>query len=221
MVATLRDGLWVHPSWLARAMSGYTSCFWAPWYRTRYKDWARPGGEPDWTMFRIAHTRMLNELRSERLTAGDTVLQEGQGAFRIRRPSGLTISGQPDLIAIAGQKATVYEAKSGRRSPVNPIQVLIYMHCLRISNRGLRDFEISGEIRYDDGDPPIVIPAADALGEFESHFEYFMRMLEDPRSPDRVPSVGECRFCNIASPDCPDRMEGEVRDSPSQLEDPF
>lgn len=45
------------------------------------------------------------------------------------------------------------------------------------------------------------------MGEFETHFDYFMRLLESNVVPDRVPSAGECRFCNIGRPDCDDRID--------------
>lgn len=176
-------------------------------------DGSRPPDETDWTMNTIAHTRLLNEIRAERRAAGDTVLQEGQGSFRLRRPSGLVISGQPDLIALSDGSATVYEAKTGRRRGQDRIQVMIYMHCLRQTNRALHSVSIRGEIRYGDGGGPLRIESDAVLGEFESHFDYFMRLFESEKPPERVPSAMECGWCNIAPPDCPDRLDAPTDDT--------
>lgn len=183
------------------------ACTWAPWFRTRYKNWDKP---PDDSSFldtwRAAHSRMVVELAKELRARGLTVLQEDQGSFRVRGKSGLVITGRPDIVALDGDAVFVYDAKSGQPSDKDRQQVLIYMYCLALGNPAFKDKAIYGRIRYESGREVEFTPER-ARGEFRDHFRYFMGLLDSDDEPVRVPSSWECRFCNIGHGDCPERID--------------
>ena len=204
-MGTLRDGKFVSPSWAAGLMAG-KACTWAPWFWTRNKSWDRPpdDGTSSLDTWRAAHSRLVIELATELRARGLTILQEDQGSFRIKGPTGLVISGRPDIIAINGDDIYVYDAKTGQPRDSDRQQVLIYVYCL-----GLTTFKgktIHGRIRYQTGEESQLEPDR-VTSEFRDHFKFFMRLMDSDNEPPRVPSSWECRFCNIGHGDCPERID--------------
>lgn len=205
-MAELRDSPYVWVTWLASLMSGDASCEWAPWFRTHHTRWDQPPSDFDEVTYKMNHTRLLREVRHELTTASHQLLIEGQGQFYYRRGSGLTLSGKPDMVAIdqAG-RGTVYDAKTGRPKASDRIQAMIYMHCLPQSHPQFSGLDLAGELVY--RDHRVKIPASAINSEFVDNFNYFLDILDSGTPPVKVPSPMECRYCNIAKSECPERVE--------------
>lgn len=187
-------------------MAGDTSCYWAPWFRSNYKDWDRAPDDFDLSNYQIAHSRLLSELRGELKGSCDLLTQEQQNAFYWKRSSGLTVGGTPDLVAVDGSAACVYDAKTGRPRVSDKFQVMLYMRCLPEAKPEFQGKTMRGRLVYEDRHT-VEISDMEIVGEFESHLTYFLNLLDTDVPADKVPSVAECRFCNIGKRDCPDRME--------------
>ena len=69
-----------------------------------------------------------------------------------------------------------------------------------------------GVVVYADGSEKRI--SADSVDDaFISRVAEFMRKMTSDMPPRRVPSLAECRFCELTSADCPDRVEPEDADS--------
>jgi hypothetical protein len=53
---------------------------------------------------------------------------------------------------------------------------------------------------------PVVIPATAIDASFISNFDYFVDVIANGPA-HKAPSHCECRFCDISSADCPERVE--------------
>jgi len=82
---------------------------------------------------------------------------------------------------------------------------MIYMHCLPAKHLRLAGKTMSGQVVYTDH--RVDVPT-DAVGsEFAEQFDYFLDILDSDEPALKVPSRQECRYCNIAKSDCPERIE--------------
>ena len=63
---------------------------------------------------------------------------------------------------------------------------------------------------YPDGN--VQIPVSGLDQRFIDRLGALIRRLADETPARRVPSISECRFCDITAEDCPERVEDEVRE---------
>ena len=68
----------------------------------------------------------------------------------------------------------------------------------RDTTRGLRRLQ-----RFKVGIPPEAVDP-----KFIEALEYFLGVIAGPEPAFKVPSRHECRFCDIARTECPERIEG-------------
>lgn len=205
-MAVRRDGTYVWATWLSRLMAGDVSCEWGTWFKSHFKDYAKAPGDFDLAAWTVKHTRLLRELRLERQAAGERVLIEGQTQFYHERPAtGLVLSGKPDLLSVSGGTVVVYDAKTGQQRSSDAVQVMIYMFCIPRSNPDYQSRTFKGMVVY--GDQRVEIPPAAINEEFERNMNYFLDILDAEDQPMKVPSPSECRFCDIASTECVERLE--------------
>ncbi len=211
MTAKPRDGRFVWVTWLSKLMAGEVSCEWASWFRTNYQDWDRPPSDFDLAGWTLAHTRLLHELRGRLTGRFETLLVERQAQFRYEVPSGLVLSGIPDLVGLSADGGTVYEVKTGRPRTSDGVQARIYMYCLPRAHPACAGRRLSGRVVYLDGHET-QIPPEEAEGEFVDHLEYWLKILDSNDPPERLPSEAKCGYCNIGHLDCPDRIAPALLD---------
>jgi len=200
-----RDGRFVWVTWLSGIMSGERSCVWGPWFRTNYTDYAKVPSDFNEAQWMLDHTRLLTDLVGEREKLGEQVQIQGQNRFRYEHPPGLVVAGMPDLVGIAGRRATVYDAKTGQPHPSHQIQVMLYMYFLPQCMAAYRGMQLEGCVVY--GDHRLPIPASAINNAFAENVFRFLDMLDADAPARRVSSEMECGFCDITSADCPERME--------------
>ena len=150
------------------------------------------------------HTSLLNQQRQRWEQQGYTVLTEGQNSFNLRGSSAV-LAGKPDLIARRRDEVIVIDAKTGHPSPAHAAQVLIYMYALPRALERYKGLSIAGQVAYPDH--VVDIPADAVDGTFVESLGGFMRRLASEMPARRVPSPGECRFCEITPEDCPERAD--------------
>ena len=202
-----RESPYVWATWLARLLAGEASCEWAAWFRAHYQDWAKPESDFNQAQWMLDHTALVNQERESREKLGYTVFTEGQNAFRLRGKFA-TLAGKPDLIAVKNSDAVIIDAKTGKPSPSHTVQVLTYMYAVPKSLEQYRGVEFRGHVVYPDSQ--VGIPVSTVDEKFTENLAALIRRLASETPARRVPSAGECRFCDITKADCPERMEGIV-----------
>ena len=199
-------GPYVWVTWLPRLLAGESSCEWASWFKAQHEgdSWARMPSDFDQAGWLMNHTALLNQQRQKWEQQGYNVLTEGQNSFNLRGSSAV-LPGNPDLVARRRDEITVIDAKTGRPSPAHATQVLIYMYAIPRALERYRGLTISGQVAYPDH--VVDVPADAVDGRFVENLGSLMRRLASETPARRVPSSGECRFCEITPADCPERVE--------------
>ena len=211
-----RDGPFVWVTWLSKLMAGEVRCQWSPWFRTHYTEYTRAPSDFQLATWTAEHTQLLDELSKKRSANNETIYTEDQNKFRVRRSSGLVISGKPDLIAIdKSSHCIVYDAKTGNPKQSDIIQVMLYMMFLPFSAL-YRGKELGGCVVYKDGSSSD-IPVNTIDEAFQKNVTYFLDILASSDPPKRLPGSTECRFCDITDEDCQDRRAiGQIDIVPGQ-----
>lgn len=57
---------------------------------------------------------------------------------------------------------------------------------------------------------PVPVPAESLTDRFVQDLGSLIRRLADERPVNRIPSLMECRFCDISAKVCPERMEHDA-----------
>ena len=204
-----RESPYMWTTWLARLLAGEASCEWASWFRSHHQDWAKPPTDFDQAQWMLNHTALVNQARESREKLGYTVYTEAQNAFRLRGRAA-TLAGKPDLIAVKGQDVVIIDAKTGKPGPAHSAQVMIYQYAVPRALDRYRGMEFRGHVIYPDAN--VQIPASGIDGKFVERLGALIRRLAAETPARRVPSGSECRFCDITSEDCPDRIDDEIRE---------
>ena len=61
-----RDFPYILATWLSRLLAGESSCEWAAWFRSHYRDWAKPPSDFDQAGWMLEHTALVNKERESR-----------------------------------------------------------------------------------------------------------------------------------------------------------
>ena len=202
-----RENPYIWVTWLAKLLAGESSCEWSAWFRAHYQDWAKPPSDFNQPQWMLDHTALVNQARESREALGYTVFTENQNTFRLRGRSA-TVAGKPDLIAVKGGDAVIIDAKTGKPGPAHSAQVLTYMYAVPKALEQYRGMEFRGHVIYPDGN--VQIPASGIDRKFVERLGALIRRLASETPARRVPSGGECRFCDITAEDCPERVEREA-----------
>ena len=208
-MTTPRSGPYIWVAWLSRLMVGERSCEWASWFKAHYKNYARVPSTFDSAAWQMRHTALLNEvrIRLERDT-NTAVFTEGQNHFNLRGSSGTMLSGRPDLVALrAENEGRIYDIKTGQPKASDHVQVMIYMYALPHAFKQYREIAFDGMVVYEDHEAPVPSSATDEA--FKDNLAALIRRIAADAQARRVPSVLDCRFCDITVADCPERIEKE------------
>lgn len=202
---TLRSEPYIWATWLTRLLVGEESCEWGAWFKAHYQHYDKVPDTFDQTKWQMAHTALLGEVR-ESLEPEYAVFLERQNSFRLpSRESGIVLGGKPDLIAIKGDHGLICDAKTGKPKTSDHIQVMVYMWAVPLALRQFHTMKFDGKVIYLDHEVPIPSSAIDDL--FVGNLAKLIRRIGAETPLPKVPSVGECRFCQIASTVCPERIE--------------
>ena len=200
----IKKSIWV--TWVAKLMAGESLCSWSAWFKTHYSNYEKVPSKCEFIRYRLDHSRMINELRKERLARSEKVFVEEANRFSLEIKPNLTLDGKPDLIALAEDKATVYECKSAAEKDSYQIQLMIYLYSLPRCFDRYKSLKLGGCLLYCPG-TRIEIPQSMADETFADHLNYWLEILGSDIPPAKAPSENECLFCNITKSDCPERVE--------------
>ena len=195
--------VWV--TWVAKLMVGESLCPWSVWFKTHFI-YEKVPSRDKFIKYRLDHSRMVNELRKERLAMGEKVFVEEANRLSLEVKPNLILDGKPDLIALCEDKATVYECKSGGQKDSDQIQLMIYLHCLPRCLDQYKNMKLGGCLLYYPN-TRIEIPQSKIDESFIDHLKYWLEIVGADIPPAKAPSKNECLFCNIAKANCPERVE--------------
>ena len=207
-----RTSPYLYVTWIPRYLTGEKSCLWAAWFKANHQGYAKVPSDFDSAKWNMDHTDLMNTLVDSLEEQGSQVFIENQNSFKVESPrSGVVISGKPDVIAVLSDgKTVVYDAKTGQESASHVAQVQLYMYLLpKAQGASWRGVKFEGVVVYADGREVLV--SADSVDDaFVSRVTEFIRKMTSPMPARRVPSLPECRFCELTSADCPDRIEPDA-----------
>ena len=204
-----RNSPYIWVTWLTKLLVGENSCEWAAWFRAHHETWSyeKVPSAFDATTWQLNHTALLNRIRGQLEAQGQTVFTENQNSFHLRG-NVATLGGKPDLIAVDGNKGTIYDAKTGKSSPSHHIQVMAYMYAVPRALGQYRGVTFEGNVVYQDQE--VTIPES-AVGEpFIENLSQLIRRVANSMPARKVPSPMECGFCNLTKADCPERAAGDM-----------
>ena len=198
----------IRGTWLARLLAGDGDCEWSVWFKAHHAGSGRiraASGEFDRARWVLDHTALLRECRDDWVEQGCEVFVERQNRFRLQGKAA-TLAGQPDLVAVGEDAATVIDVKTGQRRDSHVAQVMVYMYAAPQALGHCRGLPVRGQVVYPDG--VVDVPASAVDDRFFEELRGLILRLASEVPPRRAPSPSECRFCDISRQDCPDRMAG-------------
>ncbi len=84
------------------------------------------------------------------------------------------------------------------------MQVLVYMLTLPLATTHCKGLTLEGRITYKDS--AVEIPSSKIDDELRKLLKKKIHLVGGVEEPRKVPSWGECRFCDISKADCPERI---------------
>ena len=210
MAELRQDGPYIWVTWLTKLLVGQNSCEWAAWFSAQHEGWSWekvPSGF-DAVGWQITHTARINEFRDSLEALGQTVFTEGQNSFTLRGRTA-ALGGKPDLIARSGGTGTIFDIKTGRPSPADSVQVMVYMYAAPRALGQYRGITFDGKVVYNDHE--VSIPSSAVDETFINNLSDLLQRISTSAPARKVPSPMECGFCNITKSDCPERAAGEER----------
>ena len=204
-----RNGTYVWITWLSKVMAGEQNCIWASWFKSHFKEYEKVPSDFDRVKWTMEHTRRVHQLHAERESAGEQAFLEGDNEIRYEWQGGLLVAGKPDLVTISAQGTTVYDVKTGKARMSDQVQVMLYMYLLPLGSQRYSGAKPSGCVVY--GDRRVQLPTGVIDDAFIKNFNHFLGVIGSNRPAVKVPSTYECRFCEIAKSECPERIEQASR----------
>lgn len=203
-----RDFPYLYVTWLSSLLSGDRSCEWSVWFKAHYQDFDKVPRDFDSARWNQEHTALLNRKRVELEELGHEVYVEAQNKFNLRG-SAATLGGKADLVGISDDMVdpwcTVYDAKTGRPKDSDIAQVQIYMWALPLAVPRFKGLEFNGCLVYATHEEHI--PASTITSAFIGRVSALIKRLASPDPARKIPAAGECRWCEITSGDCPERID--------------
>ncbi len=209
-MASRRRTPYVWASWITKLLAGENQCTWAAWFRAhhRYEKLPRDADLAAWT---VEHGEMVSKCSRSLTADGYEAFREEQNSFKLVGRSGAVLSGKPDLVAVQGSEVRVIDCKTGTPRHSDQLQVMLYLYTLPLADATYRDKAAQGEVVYRGDAVTISSNAID--GTFMELLAGTLRLVTAEEPPARVPSYGECRFCDISKKDCPVRVDTPPREA--------
>ena len=195
--------VWI--TWLAKLMADDLQCHWSAWFRSHYT-YEKLSNNFDSARWSARHRGLLNQRVASLEEEGFAVYVEGENWFEVRgQQHTIRVAGKPDIVAIRGTHAWVEDCKTGKSKNTDLYQVLLYMLLVPLSVERCRGLELEGRLVYTDS--IIDVAANQVNAEFKVQLREAIALLSSTTPARKVPSFQECRFCNIPSQCCQERLE--------------
>ena len=201
-----REYAYIWATWLPRLLTGENSCEWAVWFKAHHRDWVRQPSDFDQAQWLLDHTALVNERIGNWEVGGYDVDVERQNSFALHGRTA-TLAGRPDIIARREDNGVIVDAKTGHESPSHIVQVMIYLYAVPKAIERYRNVKLRGQVTY--RDHTVRVEADDVDNQFVKNLGALIRRIAANEPARRVPSLQECRFCDITAADCPVRVDAD------------
>ena len=192
---TRRSKPYVHPSWLAKSVSGDRQCLLASYIQANYKVPAKPNNDFDLEKYKLKHQQTLVSYVGALHSIGYEVYAEAANSFSYKTKTGATISAQPDIVAMRDDVPVIVDIKTGKPKATDIAQVKLYMAMSpSINLHGINTIP-NGRLVY--GMDELDIDASEVTTEFKQQVAQVMSALTISDIPDPTPSLCECRWCPV------------------------
>jgi hypothetical protein len=185
-------------------MAADKHCEWSAWFRARFRGYDKVPSDFDLAAWKAAHGEMVRGRAEELRGEGFSVFVEEQNKFSLPGKAA-TLGGVPDLVAVRDGQGLVVDCKSGRQRDSDSFQVLTYMLVLPVTHEACRGMNLAGEVQYRDS--RLRIEPEQLTDELRRLIRATIERVGGEAPLPRVPSLGECRFCDLTAADCPERMD--------------
>ncbi len=203
-----RSSSYIWVTWITGLLAADKHCEWAAWFRAHYQGYAKVPSDFDLAAWKAAHGDMVRKRAEELRAAGYGVYVEDQNKFSLKGRAA-TLGGVADLVAVREGDGLVIDCKSGQRRDSDAFQVLTYMLALPLTHQACRGVRLGGEVQYRDS--RLAIAPEKLTGELKGLILRTIESVGGEAPLPRVPSLSECRFCDITAADCPERIEEAQR----------
>jgi hypothetical protein len=200
-----RASPYVWTTWLSKLLVGDQACEWATWFKANHLNFEKVPCAFDATGWRLAHTALLDRKYRQLIEANHSVSIEGQNKFSLKG-SCATLGGKPDLIGLNGS-GTICDVKTGQPKPSDHAQVMIYMWAVPRALPKYQGQRFDGLVVYPDHEVRIPAEAVDTV--FVDNLAGLIKRVSADTPARRVPSAGECKFCDLTAKDCLEKVEAE------------
>jgi len=199
-------------------MAGENQCYWASWFKANYEYSKLSDSGFDSAGWKRNHAVLIAEIVKELKDVEVSVLIEDQTKFFLEGQTA-TLSGQADIIAYNDDRVVVYDAKTVSHKSSDIVQVQIYMWCIPRVFPQFKGRAIEGVVRYNKEEPfETYIPPHSIDGKFATQLVKTIKDVAGSTPLLKVPSLNECKWCNISSEYCPERIEEGEKRTVSTLE---
>jgi CRISPR/Cas system-associated exonuclease Cas4 (RecB family) len=203
-VTTPRDSPYIWVKWITGILAGDRHCEWSAWFRAHNTGYEVPPPSADLVVWSAKHGEMVRSRADALRRDGYAVYVESQNKFRFQGKAAM-LSGVPDLVAVRGAEALVVDCKTGQQRNGDYFQVLVYMLVLPFSHAACRAKALAGEVQY--STTSLSIEPGRLDDEMKAMIRALIERVAAGDAPPRVPSFEECRFCDIRSDDCAERID--------------
>ena len=114
-MANLRQhGPYIWVTTVTKLLTGEASCEWSAWFKAHHdrQSWQQAPSTFDSVRWNMDHTELLRRVRDTWVNEGYQVFVEKQNTFHAEGRVA-TVGGQPDLIAVKDESATIIDVKTG------------------------------------------------------------------------------------------------------------
>lgn len=205
--ASPRKNPYIWVSWLSKLLAGSNSCEWAAWFKTRYEgsSWKKVESDFDLKQWQVDHTALCVRETIRLEDTGAKVKVEDRNSFNLNL-GNVTIGGKPDLVSLLPDGTIlVQDCKTGKPRPEHKLQVMLYMWVLPLAFPELREATFHGQVIYRESTESVC--ASEVDDNFVLSVKELIDRLANEQGARRAPSLSECRFCDIPSLHCNDRIE--------------
>lgn len=189
-------------------MADEIQCHWSVWFRTHYK-YEKINSSFDSAKWNARHRALLDNRIQELEAEGYRVHVEGENWFEVTGKTHVVkVAGKPDILAVSGDEVIVEDCKAGRRKNADLCQILIYLLLLPVGVERCRGVNLQGRLVYPDEVLDVGLEQVD--DGFREQFRQAIALLSSAVPVRKVPSFRECRYCDIPTQYCPERLESKL-----------
>jgi len=199
-----RDGSYIWVTWITGLMAADRHCEWSVWFRAHFQGYDKVPSHFDLAAWKAAHGEMVRARAEELRGEGYSVFVEDQNKFSLPGKAA-TLGGVPDLVAVREGQGLVVDCKSGKQRDSDSFQVLTYMLVLPLTHEACRRVSLAGEVQYRDS--RLRIEPEQLTDELKGLIRATIERVGGEEPLPRVPSLSECRFCDLTAADCPERVD--------------